>query len=646
MDTMNTAKLVSRLENAQAAYYNGTPILSDAAYDALEDKLRTLNPDHPFLSKIGAPAPKDGAWPKVKHGQPMSSLNKVQTPEEMAKWFKRFPNTDMALMDKLDGISISLRYEKGYFVQALTRGDGNIGEDITRNVRLMKGVPHTLNGEFSGYVRGEIVCLHDDFEKYFPDESNPRNTASGTAKRQSDYDMCAHLTVISYSVLSDDNIRPCIKTKHGEFAWLAVGGFLLPEYSFVSTAENVQKIYDEYIASKRNALNYDIDGLVITVDDHAVAEAAGERNKRPAGAIAFKFPHETAETTLRDIVWQVGSSGRITPVAQFDTVRIAGANISQASLHNVANIKRLAVTALQNEDLLAKGDRILVARRNDVVPYIEEVLEAANGYQVVTMAPPIMCPSCHHRLEMVGEYLVCKNSDACTAQASGVIKRWVKKIGVLHVGETLIDAWYDAGLIADIADLYTLDLTEACAVTLKGGQRAGGSASKAIGNLHAKKILPLATIVGSLGISLIGRSMAQIIVDGGFDTLDKMYAATVSDIATLAKVGQTKAECFVHGLKAKELLVGKLFANGIERAVLTGPLVGMTFCVTGFRDAALAEALVEAGATQKSNVSKGLSYLILKDANSASGKAVKARRYGTACIDADTAWLLAGGSNE
>ena len=600
-----------------------------------KDQNGRCSDDEPFMAEN-----ENSRWDK---GEPFEDLN------ENLRWDPAEPFEDLngngvfdELPDQYVDINSNGRYDNGYLTRALTRGDGEIGEDITRNVRLMKGVPHKLS-KFSGFIRGEIVCRLGDFVKHFPGESNPRNTASGTAKRQSNYEQCKYLTVIAYKVLPDKGTNPILPTKCSEFAWLATGNdFRLPAFDVVTSIESVLACYDAHIATERAKLDYLIDGLVVEIDNKAKAEAAGKRNGRPAGAIAFKFPHETAETTLRDIVWQVGSSGRITPVAQFDTVRIAGANISQASLHNVANIHRLAARGAPATpgDLLAEGDTILVSRRNEVIPFFEAVLvvdeDAENFFDI-----PTKCPSCDGPLVIEGEYLICKNSDACTAQASGVIKRWVKKIEVLHVGDKLIDAWYDAGLIADIADLYTLDLKKAEETDLNG-RRAGGSATKAHKNLHAKKTLPLATIVGSLGIPWIGRSMTQIIVDGGFNTLDKMFAATVSDIASLPKVGHTKAASFVNGLKAKELLIGKLLANGIERAVPSGPLVGTTFCVTGSRDKALIDALIDAGATQKSSVTKELSYLILKDANSTSGKAKKARSYGTACIDNDAAWVLVG----
>jgi len=238
---------------------------------------------------------------------------------------------------------------------------------------------------------------------------------------------------------------------------------------------------------------------------------------------------------------------------------------------------------------------------------------------------------------------MCKNED-CEAQAAGAIKRWVKKIGVLHVGETLIEAWVETGLIADPADLYTMD-PDAAEDTDLGGRKAGGSAAKAIKNLNAKKVLPLHVIVGSLGIPMIGRSMAKTIVDAGYDSLSKLYKAKIGQIASISGVGQSKADAFVKGFAKRAGMVGKLVGEaGIEVQVVSGALAGKTFCFTGFRDRDLQESLEKNGGTVKSGVSKGLDYLVMLDPTSTSGKAQKARKYGTSLITPDEARDMVDGA--
>jgi len=260
--------------------------------------------------------------------------------------------------------------------------------------------------------------------------------------------------------------------------------------------------------------------------------------------------------------------------------------------------------------------------------------------------PPTACPSCGAALQRDGEYLVCKNDD-CDAQATGMIKRWISKLEILHFGEVLIQALLDEGLVSDIADLYAVDPDDASALEVDG-RRIGDTATKAFRNLHAKKSLPLHVLVGSLGIPLIGRSMAKTIADGGFDNLSKMYKAKYAEIAAIPGVGDVKAKAFVDGLAKKIGLIAKLLADpsdggaGIQIQINDGALKGKTFCMTGFRDSALSDAIEKAGGTMKSSVSKGLDYLIALDPNSTSGKAQTARKYGTTVIGIDDAKKLAG----
>jgi DNA ligase (NAD+) len=254
---------------------------------------------------------------------------------------------------------------------------------------------------------------------------------------------------------------------------------------------------------------------------------------------------------------------------------------------------------------------------------------------------PTNCPVCKAPLSRDGEYLVCRNDD-CEARAAGMISRWVKKIGVLHCGDTLIEALIDAGMIEDPADLYTLDPVAVADLDI-GGRRVGGTADKAIANLNAKKKMPIHTFVGSLGLSdLIGRSMCQTIAEAGYNTLSKMAKAKIADVANIPGVGPTKAEAFCRGFAAKMGLMAKLLANGIEITTATGALVGQTFCMTGFRDAQLAAAIEAQGGTMKDSASKSLTYLIALDPLGNSTKLVKARKDGIKVIGIDEAKKLAG----
>lgn len=639
--------LATRIEAARVAYYNSAPIMTDAAYDLLEDELRRLDPGHALFTKVGAAVPVNGAWPEVRHQVPMGSLEKAQTLPDLSTWFTGCglgAATVLTISDKLDGASLSLRYENRRLVQAVTRGDGSKGQDITRNALLFKGavkmLPATLSNGMATpnlvFIRGEIVCLKSDFAAYFKGESNPRNTASGTSKRQTGHEKCAHLTFMAYNLMPDG--MP-MSSRSVEMVALNNMGFTVPRWTTVQGIPMVEDTYQQYIARTRASLDYDIDGLVVEINDTAQREAHGQHNDRPKGARAYKFPHEEKPTTLRNIRWQVGKSGRVTPVAEFDVVNLAGANVTNASLHNVGNIQRIITDSGINQTLMSAstclcvGDQILVSRRNDVIPFVESLISRPLVPAVQALPAPTQCPECHTALVMDGEYLVCKG-DECPAQVTGAISRWVEKIGVLHVGDALIEALVESSMVEDMADLYTLDPVAVADLEI-GGRRVGGTADKAINNLNAKKTMPLHVLVGSLGIPLIGRTMAKTIVDAGYNTLSKMLKARITEVAGIPGVGQTKAEAFVTGFVARAGLIGKLLANGIQIKDATGAFMGQSFCFTGFRDSGLQDAVEQAGGTMKSGVSRGLTYLVALDKSSNSEKAKKAASYGTQVIGVD-----------
>ena len=625
---MNPSTIASAISEARAAYYAGTPSITDAQFDALEDSLRALDPNHPVLGGVGA-TPSSG-WTKVSHKTPMGSLNKAQDEAQMLHWFQTTVGNspDVVIVDKLDGISISLRYDKGVLTQAATRGDGFTGEDITRNVRLMKGVPADL-GDWSGYVRGEIVCYKDDFNAHFQGDSNPRNTAAGTAKRQSDPSKCKHLTVVAFDMIPDVGV---LTHKDQELQALSGAGFTTPSWITAQQGTvQIQSIYDRYIQGDRDALPYEIDGLVLILNDTSDWKRVGEKNHRPAGSIAYKFPHEAQSTTLRAIRWQVGNSGRVTPVAEFDALDLAGASVKQASLHNVANIGRLT-----DGNGFMEGACILVSRRNDVIPYVEALISQDSTAD--ELEAPHECPCCGTLLGMVGEYLMCPNDTDCPAQTLGAMRRWIKKVGVLHFGDAMLSAVVDAGMVSTIPDLYRLDANNVGHLDMDG-RRVGGAAKRALTSLNSLKTLPLETYVGSLGIDLCGRRMVRKLVAAGMTDLNALATATVQELSAVPGFGQDKALAFRAGFDArKEIIIG-LHAVGVTPAPYEAPaaptgsaMAGQAVCFTGVRDKALEAAIAAAGGRIASSVSRNVTVLVCKDPSSTSGKAQKARDLGIEVI--------------
>ena len=617
----DTKALVDKLVEASAAYYAGAPLMDDAPFDSLEAELRRREPGHWFLGMVGAPVPVDGAWPKHVHEVPMGSLAKAQKLDELEAWWKGIGSPVLLQTEKLDGFSISLRYENGLMVRAVTRGDGVAGENITRNVLRMLGVPRLK--KFSGHVRGEIVCLRSSFAAFFKGvHSNPRNTAAGIARRHDGKD-AEKLTLIAYQILPDDVLWQ-MRSKSQELNALKQSGFVVPRWMMVGDMATAKARYDQYADTLREKIDYDIDGLVFEVEDGKLALDLGESSGRPKGSRAFKFPHDKAETTLTNVVWQVGPSGRVTPVAEFEPVSLAGAEVARASLHNISNIDRLW---LEQDAAPAEGDRIVVSRRNDVIPYVEALMAAADE-PTRTFPTPAGCPVCAGVLVREGEYLLCRNMD-CSAQVAGLITTWINELGVLHFGESLVTILVGEGLVKDAADLYTVDV-DAVEELVVDGKKVGGTATRAFKNLHAQTVIPPATFMAGLGITGWGKALFTKLVDAGLR--DPAQMPTLALLLDVEGVGAAKAAVLLAGWKKRLGLIQRLLTHVTIKGVASGALTGSSFCFTGFRDKTLEKALEACGATIKTSVGKQLTYLVAADPNAGSEKVTKAKQNGTKVI--------------
>jgi len=365
-------ELQGLIKKARDDYYNKTPTVSDEVFDAWVDELNDLDAFSSILAEVGSPPVSE--WLKVKHDTPMGSLNKVNTPEEIADWLQTYaPDGKVVISEKLDGISLKVKYVNGKLTQAVTRGDGKIGEDITVNAKRMKGVPDQIPGKISCSVRGEVILRRSDLAAHFKDVyANTRNAASGLAKRY-DGRGCEHLTVLFYKLTIHGKVPPTYSlatplTEEQQYQFIESLGLSTPWWT---SSRTPQDVWVEYQKTKRDQIDYDIDGLVIGVNDLNKQFALGEKDMRPIGAIAFKFAPVSRESTLRGITWQTGSTGRITPVANFDEVNLLGVKVVNASLYNWRYIQKLG---------LFKGCKILVVRAGDVIPkVIANLSEDPNG---------------------------------------------------------------------------------------------------------------------------------------------------------------------------------------------------------------------------------------------------------------------------
>jgi DNA ligase (NAD+) len=616
------AELITKYRDA---YYNGQPLVSDAAYDAIEDELRTLSPEHPLLVLVGAPIPGGGVeWEKARHAIPMGSLNKAVNEAELRKWAERCDELaaadglpaisgDLFVTEKLDGLSLEVIYERGRYTDAITRGDGEMGERISPNVRKMKGVPGRLTDGISISVRGEIILKLSDLERNFPQAISPRNMAAGISKRF-DGQGSEHLSVIFYDLEGEE-----FATEADKLARLTALGLQVPPHQ-VTDLDGVVALHKKYAEQVRSSLDYEIDGLVVRANHLRTLHMLGEKGHRPRGAIAFKFASQAKVTKVEQITWETGPSGRVSPVAQIAPVELASAMVRRASLHNAANVRALDIGI---------GDEVLVSRRNDVIPYVEEVV-ARHGPRVEI---PTTCATCGSTLVASGEYLVCRNVK-CRAIVEGRILNWVGAQGILEWGEKLVEQLVDAKLVAEPADLYKLTVDQVAALERRGEL----SGKKVIDNLRSRLPLALPTFLAALGIENFGLQTAKLLAAHGFDTIEKIRVATVEQLAEIPGMGQSKARAVVDGIADRGPEIDRLAAVGVIPIApsASGPLTGKSFCFTGSlsRPRKELEQLVEElGGTLANSVTKGLSYLVMADPNSGSSKAEKARKYGTECLD-------------
>jgi len=607
-------ELETKIFQARNDYYNGNSTVSDKAYDAWVDELRLLDPSNKAVTAIGAPV-VPSEWTKAKHQIPMGSLDKVNLPAELTKWaHDHAPKEALFVTEKLDGLSIEVIYEHGSLVQAITRGDGETGEDITVNVAKMGGVHLHLKHKFTGSLRGEILMFKSTHKQHFADKANPRNAASGTSKRLDGVGV-DKLNIIFYQVLGDVDF----KTEEAQFQWLLKQDLDTPNFWVFKNDSEVNDHWRTYQDTDREKLDYDIDGLVIRLNNMEKQIALGEKDLRPKGAIAFKFDNEARESILRDIIWQVGNSGRLTPVATVDPVTLVGATVTRASLYNLSYIEELGLDI---------GATVLVARANDVIPRIEEVIKGTKS----VAKPPKHCPECQGVVRMDGENLVCTNTEHCRAQIIGRIKNWIKELNLLEWGDTLVEKLVDAKKVKNIADLYKLKVDDIANLDRLGDK----TAKKVLDILWANKEVNLEVFLGALSIPMIGQSTIKAIMNAGCDDLTKFGQLGAAQFEQVPGVGPTKAKFLADGLKHNQKLITTLLDNGVEiKAKIIGTMTGKSVCFTGSmktKRPVLEKMASEAGADVKSSVGRGLTYLVIADPSSTSSKAQAARKLGTTLI--------------
>lgn len=644
------------LKAKHAYYYSGEPIMSDAEYDALEDQLHQMVPDDPVLALVGSPIPADTILTKARHSIPMGSQSKVNSEAEFLAWAQKSEGSAIHASLKGDGASAAAYYQQGRLVQAISRGDGTIGEDITANAMRFKGLPAWVGSEgqgFTGAVRFEVILTVDDWTAIDPSRSkNPRNAGNGIMGRKNGH-QSDRLTAYAFDI--DETVRGesyRFATEAEKAQRLTQLGFNLIPQRLCSTSEEAVAYFRE-IAEQREALPFWIDGVVLKMNDLSLQERMGVTSGRPKGQVAWKFDSSGAETVLTGVVISGGHTGAIVPTGQLQPVEIGGTTVSSVSLVNFDEISRLN---------LAVGDSVWVIKANDIIPKVVRVTHRPEHRQPI-LAPHV-CPFCGgevgRRINTGGDegvILDCRNA-ACPKKSSGKINRWISSLDILGIGDVVLESMLEQLQIEDAADLYTLkdrfnelaNLVTHAERDLRLGEKRANNILEAI---EAKRVLSLSEFLGSLGLEHLGKRRVEIMIraaHGELDTLNDWRSGKLRDprVAELAGAPNIAAP-IQDGIDAMAAVIDKLLANGVEVLPPQEDLHGSaeseeaqrpTVCISGKlpsgkKKADYQESLRAVGYELVDDVSKGLSYLVLADAASTSAKSDKAKKLGVAVISED-----------
>lgn len=673
-------------ELCQALHYHNhryhvlaAPLISDAEFDALYNELKAIEADHPDLVRPDSPTRRVGGeisakFVKVPHPAPILSLSNAFSADDLRAWYERLVRLDdrverasFVVEPKIDGLTVVLHYADGQFVRGATRGDGEVGEEITPNLRTIRALPLRLPVPAAArakaakaakpskmaaaplqapprlVVRGEAVIYTKDFDNMNAALAaegkdtyvNPRNTASG-ALRQLDPKLTAArpISLLCYAVVEADGVK--LDTQWGVIELLRGLGF--PTASTIRQCATIDEVaaYCEAQAEARDPLPYETDGLVIKLNDLRLAADLGYVGKDPRGAIAYKFPAREVSTTLLDIVVNVGRSGVLTPNAVLEPVMVGGVTVKQATLHNF--------NFIADKDIRL-GDRVLIKRAGEVIPYvIGPIVEARTGAERVYTLPTV-CPVCGQPIDRVeGEVAYYCVNGACPAQLTRLVEHFVAVLDIVGFGEKLAIQLVQVGLVKDVADVFTL--TKEQLLELEGF--AEKKAQNLIDNISATRARlmqdqQLGRLVSALGIRGVGEVMAGDLA-AHFGSLEALAAATVDDMQLVEGVGPNVSQAVADwfALPRNQQLLARLKALGVwptaaarRRAAVADTLDGLTFVITGTlptwsRDEA--KAFIEAhGGKVTDSVSKKTSYLVLGEAPGS--KYAKAQGLGVPVVD-------------
>ena len=640
-------ELVSLLNSASKAYYQqDKEIMSDKDYDALYDELVALEAETGIVLS-DSPTQKVGYTvlsnlTKVEHPSPMLSLDKTKEVPRLAE----FLGDNVGLLSyKMDGLTVVLTYENGSLKQALTRGNGVIGEDITHNARTFKNIPLSLDFEGELVLRGEAVISFKDFEeinsRLAPEDEykNPRNLCSGTV-RQLNSEICAQRSVcfIAFSLVSAEGMNFANKSEGMD--WLDKRGFDTVKRKFVNkdTVAAAVREFEEFIPQNPFAT----DGLVLTYDNIAYSVSLGSTAKFPRDSIAFKWADETAETTLREIEWSASRTGLINPIAVFDPVELEGTTVERASLHNVSIVKNL---------MLGIGDTITVYKANMIIPQVAENLTKSGNAPI-----PDTCPVCGGKTALVslrdGEALRCPNPN-CKAKLVHGLAHFVSRdaMNIEGLSESTLEKFIALGLLNDFTDIYSLHKHRNIIVNTEGfGEK---SYENLVSAIEKSKKAGLPNFIYALGIDNVGLGNAKLLCKKYNYDLDRIIAADAEELLMVDGFGDVIAaslEKYFKDEKNLELVskMRTILEFDIPKTDNTALLLdGRIFVITGdvhhFKNRKELQAKIEAlGGKATGSVSAKTSYLINNDVTSNSSKNKKAKELGIPIISEEDFLALIG----
>ena len=669
-------KLLARYAElkAQTNFHNyryhvlDTPVISDLEYDRLLNELKKIEADHPNWISSDSPTQRTGAKPadrfeKIRHPAPILSLSNAFGADDARAWLERVKKLDdrvekarFVVEPKIDGLSVVLHYRDGAFVQGATRGDGEVGEDITSNLRTVKTIPLRIPIDSKGpkppsylVVRGEAFIPNKDFEELNRklEEAgektylNPRNTAAGSL-RQLDPVLTASrpITLLVYQIVHFEGGK--IPTSQWEILeYLKALGFPVTDIARRFDDLKPAIVYTETWNEGRDKLTYEADGMVIKIDDLNLATDLGFVGKDPRGAIAFKFPAREVTTTLNDIGVAVGRTGVLTPYAMLEPVEIGGVIVERATLHNFDYIA---------EKDIRVGDRVLVKRAGEVIPYVIGPLADARTGREKKFKPPMKCPACGESVEhFEGEVAwYCVNS-ACPEQLVRNIEHFVSRgaMDIVGLGIKIVEQLIEAGLVKDVADLFTLKKDQ----LLKLEGFAEKKAENLLASIEQAKGQSLNRLIAALGIHGVGEVMAGDL-SRGLGDLSALSKASAEDLQQIEGLGPNIAESVVDWFAqtANQKVLKKLKAAGVwpvakkDEKKKEGALSGLTFVVTGtlegFTRDGIKEFIETHGGKVIDSVSKKTSYLVLGD--NPGSKFERAKSLGVKILNENQLRKLAG----